>query len=52
MSDSPAYDISKLRIENGRIIYKIRQQDDTFQEMDCPDTLSNRLYVQWIQIHD
>lgn len=46
------YDLSKLRIDNGRIYYKIRQQDGTFQSMDCKDTTSNRYFVQWVQIHD
>jgi hypothetical protein len=46
------YDITKLRIKRGKIVYKIRQQDGSFQEMSCPDTFENRLTVQWIQIHD
>lgn len=46
------YDLSKLNIRDGRIHYKIRQQDGSFQKMDCADTVSNRLFVQWVQIHD
>lgn len=46
------YDLSKLRIIDGRIHYKVRQQDGSFQAMDCADTTSNRLFVQWVQIHD
>jgi hypothetical protein len=48
----PLYDISKLRIDGGRIAFKIRQQDGSFQEMSCRDTIDNRLLVQWIQVHD
>jgi hypothetical protein len=48
----PLYDITKLRIDGGRIAFKIRQQDGSFQDMSCPDTLDNRLLVQWMQIHD
>lgn len=32
--------------------YKIRQQDGSFQDMACPDTVSNRLFVEWVRIHD
>lgn len=46
------YDLSKLRISDGWIYYKVRQQDGSFQEMECPDTVSNRYFVQWVQIHD
>jgi hypothetical protein len=45
-------DITKLRIRNNIIYYKIRQQDDTFIEMTVADTPSNRMFVQWVQIHD
>lgn len=45
-------DLSKLKIINGLIYYKIRQQDNSFIEMNCKDTLSNRLFVSWVQIHD
>jgi len=41
-----------LNIINGRIHYKIRQQDGSFQEMDCEDTIANRMFVEWVQIHD
>lgn len=34
------------------IDYKIRQQDGTFQQMKCPDTPTNRAFVQWLKIHD
>lgn len=45
-------DLSKLNLKNGRILYKIRQQDGSFQSMNCPDTQSNRMFVAWVQIHD
>jgi hypothetical protein len=45
-------DFSKLRIIDGRIHYRIRQQDGSFQTMSCADTQSNRLFVSWVQIHD
>jgi hypothetical protein len=45
-------DLSKLRIVDGFIFYRIRQQDGSFQEMCCRDTTTNRLIVSWIQIHD
>lgn len=45
-------DFSKLRIENGRIHYFLYGQDGTKVAMDVPDTLSNRLFVSWVQIHD
>jgi len=41
-----------LNIKEGWIYYKIRQQDGTFQIMECVDTISNRLFVEWVQIHD
>lgn len=44
--------MNNLNISNGLIIYKIRQQDGTFQQMQCPDTQGNRLFVEWVQIHD
>jgi hypothetical protein len=49
---APAYDLSKLAIRDGRIYYKIRQQDGTFQTMTCKDTMDGRMFVQWVQIHD
>lgn len=45
-------DYSKLMICNGKIHYKIRQQDDSFVWMTVKDTFSNRLFVSWVQIHD
>jgi len=45
-------DLTKLKIKNGTIHYKIRQQDGMFQKMTCADTTSNRLFVQWVQVHD
>ena len=42
----------KLTIRDGVIHYKIRQQDGSFQHMCAPDTLNNRLGVEWIQVHD
>lgn len=45
-------DLSKLRLTDGAILYKVRQQDGTFQAMQCPDTTSNRLFVSWLQVHD
>ena len=45
-------DLSKLDIRDGLIHYKIRQQDGSFQAMSCKDTVSNRLFVQWVPIHD
>ncbi len=43
---------AKLDIRDGRIHYRLYQQDGTMQPMDCPDTPSNRLCVSWIQAHD
>ncbi len=43
---------SKLRILDGRIRYFLYQQDGTKQWMECRDTLSNRLLISWVQIHD
>lgn len=45
-------DFSKLRISEGRISYKLYQQDGSMTEMTIADTYSNRLLVSWIQIHD
>jgi hypothetical protein len=44
--------ISKLRIVDGVIFYKIRQQDGSFVEMTVRDTPSMRRFVSWVQIHD
>ena len=45
-------DPSKLTIKDGRIHYRLYQQDGSMQKMDCKDTISNRLTVAWFQIHD
>lgn len=45
-------DFSKLRIENGVIHYFIHGQDGTKIAMTAPDTIGNRLFVSWVQIHD
>lgn len=45
-------DFSKLRIENGRIHFKLYRQDGSFQPMTVEDTDMNRRYVSWMQIHD
>lgn len=52
-------DFSKLRIgidpgssDYGKIKYFIYQQDGSKQWMECRDTLSNRLFISWMQIHD
>lgn len=45
-------DLSKLRIENGIIHYRLYQQDGTSQPMTCADTVENRNFVSWVQIHD
>ena len=45
-------DFSKIRIVNGRIHYFLYQQDGTKQAMSAENTLSNRLWVSWAQIHD
>jgi hypothetical protein len=45
-------DFSRLRIEGSRIHYFLYQQDGAKQPMSCADTLSNRLVVSWMQIHD
>jgi hypothetical protein len=44
--------VTQLDIRNGVIHYKIRQQDGTFAPMTVKDTTSNRLFVQWVQVHD
>lgn len=49
---NPLIDPSKLDIRNGVIYYKIRQQDGSFTPMTVADTLSMRLFVSWVQIHD
>ena len=45
-------DFSKLRIVDGRIHYRLYQQDGTMQDMDCADTRENRMTISWFQIHD
>ncbi len=57
MSDAPhirgdVHDWSKLKIVDGVIHYAIYQQDGSMQPMSCSDTLQNRTYVAWMQIHD
>lgn len=49
---NPLIDPSKLDIRNGVIYYKIRQQDGSFISMTVADSLSMRLFVSWVQIHD
>ena len=49
---TPVYDLSKLRIQGGAILYRIYQQDGSMVDMSCPDTPSNRHVVDWIQAHD
>jgi hypothetical protein len=49
---SPLVDLSKLRIEGGRIHYFLYQQDGTKQPMTCRDTRANRMCIAWMQIHD
>lgn len=48
----PVYDLSKLRIRDGVIHYRIYRQDGSMQDMTCPDTHANRFVVDWIQSHD
>jgi hypothetical protein len=45
-------DWSKLKIVDGVIHYRIYQQDGTIQAMTCADTVENRNFVSWVQIHD
>lgn len=45
-------DFSKLSIREGRIFHFVYQQDGSRQEMSCTDTLSSRLFISWLQIHD
>jgi hypothetical protein len=47
-----AFDPSKLNISGGVIHYKLRQQDGSFVRMQLPDTQHNRLFVNWVQVHD
>jgi hypothetical protein len=44
--------LSKLRIVDGVIHYKIRAQDGSFIPMTIRDSLEARLFVAWVQIHD
>lgn len=48
----PLSNFSKLTIIDGIIYYKIYQQDGSMQDMNCADTLDNRYFVSWVQIHD
>lgn len=45
-------DLTKLDIRDGRIHYFLYQQDGSKQPMTCADTLTNRMFVSWCQIHD
>lgn len=36
----------------GNILYSIRDQDGTLTPMKCKDTQSNRMFVQWLRVHD
>jgi hypothetical protein len=42
-------DCNRLDIADGAIRYHIVQQDGSFVEMKCPDTLDNRRFVQFVQ---
>lgn len=44
--------MSELDIRDGRIYYRIYQQDGSMQDMDVADTLDNRRFVEWIKFHD
>jgi hypothetical protein len=46
------YDFSKIKGRDGRIWYRIYQQDGSLQDMECRDTYDNRVIVSLIQIHD
>jgi hypothetical protein len=46
------YALDKLRIHDGRIYYFLYQQDGFKQPMNCLDTISNRLFIDWVQVHD
>lgn len=46
------HDFSKLNIKDGVIHYKLYNQEGGFVNMTVKDTLSNRLFVSWVQIHD
>ena len=52
MPDQRLRDFSKLKIEDGAIRFFLYQQDGSKQWMMCRDTLSNRLLISWVQIHD
>lgn len=45
-------DFSRLRIEGDVIHYVIHGQDGTRVPMTAPNTIGNRLFVSWVQIHD
>ncbi len=45
-------DFSKLDLRDGVIHYALYQQDGAMQPMVCADTLHNRRFVSWVQIHD
>jgi hypothetical protein len=48
----PLNDFRKLDIRDGVIYYKIYAQDGSFIPMNCRDTISNRLFVSWVQKFD
>lgn len=45
-------DMSKLRISDGVISYRLYGQDGKFIPMTINDTPYNRRFVSWVQIHD
>lgn len=45
-------DTSRLRISDGVIHYRLYAQDGSMVPMTVADSLSARLLVSWIQIHD
>lgn len=42
----------KLRIKDGVIHYRIYGQDGIAVPMTCRDTVYNRWFVAWVQVHD
>ncbi len=45
-------DWSRLHIANGAIHFFLYQQDGERQSWSVADTLTNRQFVEWVQIHD
>lgn len=45
-------DWSKIRIVGGVIYYRLYGQDGSVQPMTCADTVENRNFVSWVQMHD